>query len=388
MGYDIDSMMARLTAPYDSNVAEPSFLPATADLDVSPALTEGAANQTAAVTFTLTAFEGLTVVITPGATTTTIDWTSGTGETRSAVLDMATEYTVTEVRLDRVVLTFDNGVVLRAYSVGLVTFQNLDSDLMFATAVADFASVDAGYDGLALQELNSDDWWVASTDNISSASDVLTTGLAATTSVFYSSQGHENVLAFMTTLSPDQNLPGASDEGYISPEQIARCLIGGFWAQHERDLSIAETQSIYSQRTGAILSQSAKDWGVPRRAGESDASLLIRWKGKIIRVLGSVNPDAIQESVAAFFGSSASDIMLSENATFDDPDTYIPAFLEVRFSTDLLSSLGFTAPFTQQITDIEDILQEAVGAGILVQVNLLTGALYDTAVYDTDVYGS
>lgn len=169
--------------------------------------------------------------------------------------------------------------------------------------------------------------------------------------------------------------------------RVADALVTGHWSKVETRLTDIENQLAHIDKTGDVLRRFAREWDVSFSEDDSDQRVRILAQGKFKRLLGGTTPDEIVGFIAAFLQADKSDITLIENE--DTSGDYVGATYRIQFSTDLLEELGFEAPFTDLVSDLDDILDAVSATGVKGTVDLVTGATYGTATYDSeDVYGS
>lgn len=276
-----------------------------------------------------------------------------------------TEWTIARKDANVVFVDLDNGATVEVFGLGPGRLKGARArfDLVDVPDVSENLNVDGPLDG-SLRGVSDADWDVTN--------EALTVASGATFTVFDEGVEPAEVAARFNRLGASELVSGPANI-----IKLARVYSRGYWAdvaQAEEDL---RAQIPPAEKTKGFLGQYAKDWGVERRADESDASLLIRLKGRLKRLRGGVQPKSLRSFVAAFLDADPSNITIIENEDLNDGH-YTGARFEVQFSTTLLTNLGFEAPFTSIVNDIDEILEAATAAGVKGLTNLLTASVWES----------
>lgn len=168
--------------------------------------------------------------------------------------------------------------------------------------------------------------------------------------------------------------------------RIAATFDNGYWSQIRENIDDFRTQMFPKNMTGGVLDRYARTFGMLRKQDESDASFRIRVQGEIKKRIGGPEPDAILQFVESFLDADPGDVTIIENK--DTNDQFQNAFFRIIFSTELLGDLGFESPFTDEIDQIEQIIDRVAGAGVQTKVTLLTADEWDNTNWDEGIYGS
>lgn len=193
----------------------------------------------------------------------------------------------------------------------------------------------------------------------------------------------------------EKEIPGDAFDGEFDMEmsrvshnwKLLKSVDEGYWSQIRQNVDDFRDQMFPKNMTGGTLDRYARMFGLLRKKDESDAAFRIRIQGEIKKRIGGPEPENILQFVENFLNAEPGDVEIFEN--FTASGNREDAHFRVVFSTELLDSLGFEEPYTDEIEDIEKILDRVAGAGIQAEVTLISGSSWDTATYDSDdVYGT
>lgn len=169
--------------------------------------------------------------------------------------------------------------------------------------------------------------------------------------------------------------------------RLMQVFAEGLW-QPIRSTMDDVIREIYLQTaTAGSLDRHGRAVGIVRGSGESDASYRLRIASEIMARRGGSTRPEIKRAIAGFLQASVDDIGIVEN---QDPTTgdYRAAYYWVEFDVGLLADAGFQASeYAEAISNLNALLDRLSAAGVYGEVRQVGGGVWDSAMWDVDVWG-
>lgn len=262
---------------------------------------------------------------------------------------------------------------------GVARFTNPSNLLIFTESVPADATSSADADP---HELADDDWWLLATGTWTLTSGQLTfdSGMA---SIIYETDTN--------TRDWKQHLLRCNEEELrIRPKfalQMAQVFWLAWWKETLRGNESLRKQTSFHTMSGETLRQWARELGIQSPSTVSDDRLRLRVKGRILKRHGIIQPERVIRAVRAMIGTNqAGGITVTDNV--DSLGAWQTRFVRVSIDATLFESVGYdVAEYSDILADIKESLEEAVAACVRVEVELIGGGVYDTAVWDGAVFG-
>lgn len=345
----------------------------------SDTLSPGDSSQDEELRARLEAWSGLNVTFDPAEGVVT--WDHAHTDTLEATLEGFEEWVVEEVENDHAVLTLGPSpeTTVEIYAVGLVRFLDVRGRFIFIDTVDDIDVTEAPFFRRRVINGSQTDWWIASTGTWDVSSSILTTEQGEDTAIFYDDRNKANWIN--ATLRYDKS---ALMVGGTNIEKMLRVLEMGGWEEWKTDYDeIRDSALILDDFKGRELDKFGRGVDIGRRAGEPDAEYRLRLKGDILARDGNVPRTRMIALLHTLLDADPGDVAIEHNVDVSTGE-FRPRYFKVVLSTDVFEDAGIDSPFDQQVTDVEEIITRASGAGIKGEVELLTSAEWNSSDWDSE----
>lgn len=155
-------------------------------------------------------------------------------------------------------------------------------------------------------------------------------------------------------------------------------FIEGFWeavfSQWVTAMPQARLMTHLKTATGGYLDKFGNFWLVRRRVGELDDPYRIRIGQRIIRKWGALNMDEMVTLLAALLDTDTTNIYFAENSYA--AGGYAPARIRFGIPSSAIIEGGY-ADVAEGVEALTAAASDAAPAGVIVQVQLLGGAIWD-----------